>query len=967
MRKFLPLIIILLAASCATTQQPSNQLSSKERESMLLFEMDRTKKQDKARLDRMVARSQVRGDEALARQEEEARHRSIQLYRALLERFPENRNDIMAEASFRLAELLFENERERIRFILETEGEEADLVPDFADAIKAYRAVIERFPAHPLTEDALYGLSYCYTEQGDPDSAADGYTELIAKFPGTRYAIEINMRLGEYNFTMENLQEAIVHYKYVISNGAPDYVEKALYKLGWCYYNLDDYKTAIDKFFTLLDQNIEFGRSPESLVDESIDIIARSFSESGGTPSLVKTFSRRGYNEYSPTIMLKLADLYKERSLYPEAIGTYRTYLERFPAGKQVPEALENMRESYFIRADTLEALGISETLVENIGPGTQWYVKSTPDRQDEAMFRIYDGLEAAAGRRRARSQAAGKINELNIALNNLELYESLAVENTPCRISHLKSLVLAELGQFPESPLAYNQLAVSDKCTDWAERASLESVAFQIQVYENEKKYDLPLFEKSVGILEMYAPDNPSAPKALLALGEITLNTDDTAAARNHFSRIIRKYPGSDQSDRARLLVARTFFKENNFKQAATWFKESWKKNSESEERAEARKLHVYSLFKHAEKLSDSNQIAESADRFKSIYDHFPESDVAQVSLYNSGKLFRSIGLERRATTLFEELASAYRESDLASEALQMSVLILEALGDPIRAADDSMALAEISDGHERASALLKAADLYSKGQDHSKAAASRKVYTNEFREPLVEYARQMYLLGKDFEVNGDWSEASGVFRNVVAFQKKHDTNVEISGYAARSQLSIAEESYERYNSMKIIPPVEESVVNKRDLLQEVIRNFVAAGTYKMADVITASNFFIGRSLELFKEDILNSPRPEDLSEIELEEYNLLLDEMAYPFEEKALNAYKTNIQRAVKLEILDPWIEKSFERMAQLAPWAYEREEAYSYPSTLIYPPPLSLPSSTEKGSASSNSLTKQHGGVI
>jgi hypothetical protein len=128
--------------------------------------------------------------------------------------------------------------------------------------------------------------------------------------------------------------------------------------------------------------------------------------------------------------------------------------------------------------------------------------------------------------------------------------------------------------------------------------------------------------------------------------------------------------------------------------------------------------------------------------------------------------------------------------------------------------------------------------------------------------------------------------------------------------------------------------------------MLQNVIRDFVAAGNYRTADVITASNYFIGRALELFKEDILSSPKPEGLNPTEQEEYELLLQEMAFPFEAKALNAYKVNIQRSVKLELFDPWIEKTFERMVELAPWSYHRDESIGYPSTLIQSPPLTMP---------------------
>ena len=41
-----------------------------------------------------------------------------------------------------------------------------------------------------------------------------------------------------------------------------------------------------------------------------------------------------------------------------------------------------------------------------------------------------------------------------------------------------------------------------------------------------------------------------------------------------------------------------------------------------------------------------------------------------------------------------------------------------------------------------------------------------------------------------------------------------------------------------------------------------------------------------------------------------------------------------------------LDPWIEKTFERMADLAPWSYMRSESIAYPFNLIQPPPMEVP---------------------
>jgi len=945
------LLLCLALVSCASPSGPGvdadTNLTSRDREIRLLMEMDRIKKQERIRLAQLRQEALKGGGSLLLDQERESRAKSIALFRTLLSTYPDNTSDYMAEASYRLAELLFETERERIRGVLEKEGEQARIVPDFGEAIQAYNLLIERFPQHPLKEDALYGLAYCYTEQGDPDRAAEGYARLIEAFPSTRYAVEIHMRLGEYYFSMEDLPRAITHYQYVVDAQEPDYTEKALYKLGWCYYNLDRYSEAIDAFFAILDISKTSSLSADSLADETMDIIARSYAETGGTPALVKRIRSRPGDPYSSSILYRLADLYRERSFFPEAAGTFRTYMEMYPSGGHMPEVLSHLHETYHIRGDTLASLELSETFRDHIGPGTPWYQASSAQRREEATALILENLETAANRRRARSQAEGREAELGLALRDLRAYEEISGGQGPCRIRFLKGIVFTELNRFSESVRTLNDLASDSSCPDLTENAILASTDYQINSYDSSGTADLAAFEESVNILLRAFPRNPAAPKALLALGEMTLNSGDREGARGKLSLLIRSYPAGPESDMGRLLIARSFFMDANYRQAAAWFRESWRKAGQKEIQEEAHRLHIYSLFKNGEQLSLEGRTAEAAEQFEDIHRQFPGSEVAQVSLYNAGKLYRSIGLERKATSLFETLAATYTDSEFASEALQMSVLILEALGDPIKAGDDSMVLAERSTGEGRKTALVKAAQLYSEGNAPGKAASARSLYIDQYKEPAEELSRQLFLLGRDLEALGDWTGALKAYKRDVDLQKRYPDNLDITSSAARSQLRIAERSFSRYNDYHIVPPVDRTVVKKRELLQEVIRQFVSAGNYRTADVITASNYFIGRALELFKEDILSSPRPGDLSGAELEEYDLLLQEMAFPFEEKALQAYKVNILRSVKLELLDTWIERSFERMADMAPWSYLRNESIAYPSTLIRPPSAVSPS--------------------
>ena len=939
-------VMILLITGCATAPTNNSLMTPREREAKLLMEIDRARKTEETSINRLITGRKHGGAAFLARQESEARLRSIELYKSLLKRFPENRNDYMAEASFRLAELLFETERVRIQKFLDEKGEAADPKPDFHRAIEAYQALIDRFPRHPLVEDALYGLAYCYTEQGDADRAAGWYSRLIDLYPDTRYALEISMRLGEYYFDKENLEEAIVHYRIAAKSDNNTFKDKAIYKLGWCYYNLDRYEEAIDTFFSLLDLDAKPEPSAGSLVDESISIIARAYAEKGGTPALAKKLSSRPRDSRAPAILFRLADLYKERSLYPEAIGTFRTYIKRYPGGKDLPAVLAHLIESYHIQGDTAAALNLAESYPEILGPDSPWYAGARETARGEAIAAILENLETSAERRRARFQAGGTKKELEKALADLGKYGRITSGREPCDIQYLKGLTLADMNAYPEAALTLNTLAERETCAGRAETAAIRSFDFQTDVYNRTKTVDLSILGKTVSILEEAAPQNPATPKAILTLARISLNSARYQETRRHLSHLIRKYPSSRESAGARLLMAKTFFKENDFKQASAWFREAWRKSDDPEDRTEAKKLLIYSLFKNAEELSRQKKPSDAAERFESIYRRFPDSDVAQVSLYNAGQTYRNMGLEMKATSLFEELAGAYKKSDLASEALTTSVHILRALGAPVRAAEDSLALAGRSSGDDRISALIQSADLFAEGQAFARAASLRALAVKEAPEPIERRSRQLLLMGENLDSAGMWVKALEKYVEVIRIQKENPLSERLAPDAARSQLHIAEESYSRYRKLRIEPPLDKTTVRKRILLQEVIGNFVEAGKYNIAEVSTASNYYIGLALEEFKDSILNSPKPDGLTPQELEEYALLLQEKAYPFEEKALKAYRINVDRAVVLQILNPWIEKSYQRLANLAPWAFEREEKVSYPLTLAHPPPIMAP---------------------
>ena len=74
-----------------------------------------------------------------------------------------------------------------------------------------------------------------------------------------------------------------------------------------------------------------------------------------------------------------------------------------------------------------------------------------------------------------------------------------------------------------------------------------------------------------------------------------------------------------------------------------------------------------------------------------------------------------------------------------------------------------------------------------------------------------------------------------------------------------------------------------------------------------------------------------MESERPDNLTPLELEQYELAIEEQAYPFEEKAIVVHESNLE-LISMGIFNAWIEKSLKQLAKVMPARYDRPEAES-----------------------------------
>jgi cellulose synthase operon protein C len=66
-------------------------------------------------------------------------------------------------------------------------------------------------------------------------------------------------------------------------------------------------------------------------------------------------------------------------------------------------------------------------------------------------------------------------------------------------------------------------------------------------------------------------------------------------------------------------------------------------------------------------------------------------------------------------------------------------------------------------------------------------------------------------------------------------------------------------------------------------------------------------------------------------LSPLELEEYELAIEEQAYPFEEQAIAVHENNL-KLIAAGIYNGWIDKSLQKLAEFVPARYAKPEERS-----------------------------------
>jgi TolA-binding protein len=835
----------------------------------------------------------------------------------------------------------------------------------YDSAVGLYQQLLEAYPDYRRNDTVLYQLARAYEVGGRTDEALEVLNELVAKFPDTALIDEIQFRRGEMLFLRKRYNDAELAYQGVRKYGeASRFYEQSLYKLGWSQFKLAWYEDSLDPFFELLDRKIkgiEIGegeqrlagltRAERELVEDAFRVLSVGFSYLDGADSIDAFLKSRKKPAYSYVIYDNLGDLYLEKERFVDAAETYEAFVVQDPFHPKAPLLQVEVIEAYKQGGFPSLVLEGKESFVERYGMDGEFWVRNPPEENQAVAAHLKTNLNDLAQYYHAEAQRDGKKSDYQQAANWYRKYLAyFPGEADSANTNFLLAEILFESEDYLAATVEYERSAYDYGDHDKSAEAGYAAI---LSYREHEKslagaakdEWHKQYLDSGLKFADSF-PGHPESGAVLTTVAEDLFEQEQFDLAIAVGQTVVAKQPPVDQqlARTAWTVIAHSQFDLENFAAAEAAYY-SLRDVTPADDAAAGREIKdriASSIYKQGEKARDIGDLEIAITHFTRLGQVVPDSSIRATAEYDAAAALINLQAWDRASGLLEKFRSDYPDSEFADDVTQkLAVTYLES-GESNQAAAEfeRIAMADSSSDEMRREALWKASDLY---QRTGTIASEQRVLNDiiaRYPDPLAESIEARFRLLEITEQTGNEQERVERLQDLVQVdatagaQRSDRTRF----LAAVASLELADPVRERFEVVKLTQPLAESLKLKKSLMEEVITAYTGAADYGVAEVTTAATFRLGEVYEQFSSDLMDSDRPADLDVDALEQYELLLEEQAFPFEEKAIDLYKANAGRAAD-GVYDEWVQKSFERLAGLMPARYAKQERSEDVVTALY----------------------------
>jgi tetratricopeptide (TPR) repeat protein len=820
-------------------------------------------------------------------------------------------------------------------------------------AIALYEELLAQQPDHPRIDSVLYQLGRAWEAEGDPVRALACLDQLVTRFPHSRHIDEAQFRRGEILFSAQRWPAAEQAYAAVIEHGARSvFFEQSLYKHGWALFKQSNVEASARSLLRVLDRKLmgvaggeiadiaTLSRADRELVQDTERVLGIQFAAEEPAQSLSAALERHGGPAYAWRLHASLGDLLVEKERYTDAADSYRAFASRRPEHLRSPElqslAIEAYRKGGF---SELAMQGKREYVELYRFSGPFW---ATRDRADapEVVRQLKAHLRDVAQHQHATAQANKRPADYRQAARwYRDLLESFPDEADAAETNYLLADVLFESGDFGAAALEYERTAyvrppgTRSSAAGYAALVSRERHEANLGGAER-AAWHRQSIDSAIRFASAWPEHAQAGPMWLRSARQLfALSEFDRAgtAAREVVARLPPLPPDDERA--AWSVIADSSFELGRYDESETAYAEVLARMApDSTDRKAVSERLGASIYKQGEARQQVGDTAGAVQDFLRVAAAAPGSRLVSSAQFDAATLLLGERDWAGAIPILEAFRRDYPEHELTRTVPRNLAVAYSESGRHHEAAVEFERVAD--DGAEEAalrrSALLQAAELYERSADLPAVARVWERFVERHPVPLDEAMAARLKLADISRDLGDGDDRNRWLRAIIAADR--DAGVlrtdQSRVLAAQSALELAVPLRTAFDALKLDAPLEKSLKAKRGAMESALTAFGAAADYGVPEVATAATYAIAEMYRKLAADLLVSERPRNLDEEAQEQYALLLEEQAYPFEEEAIELHEANASRAAR-GVFDESVRGSYAALAELKPARYRKSE--------------------------------------
>jgi len=810
--------------------------------------------------------------------------------------------------------------------------------------IELLTTTLQDYPNEKTNDRILYQLSKAYEQNNEFTKAITTLQKLSKSYPKSPYYIEAQFRIGEAAFSRGDYITAEDAYTEVISSKKNElYFEKSKFKRAWSRFKQNYYMESVDDILSVISFH-DFGKyesldeSEKSQFNEYYRLLGLSFAYAGGIAPLHEYLKANKHDKLNYLIHLSVSNVYLNQERYTDAVSILLEHIKNNTKSDSIPLAQLKI-------IDIWNKGGFSKKVNQSI---RQFYLKYNPDStywnnaslNTHSTKLIRKSLKHNVLQMTVYYHKSYQTDKQESSFNEAKLWYARYFKNYSTHahkdnIYYLYAELLATankteaaLNYYEKS--AYDTNLILDKNAAYATIISTSKLVIK---YNNKpikrNSYINKHIEYSTLFSQLYPNDNRTA-SIITHAAELAFSSNNYTQAIKT-ARLIPEKSSHARVRKANIITAHSYFKLNKFNEAEELYTAILKNTpANSKSFINMQNNLALSIYRQGEAAKAKNNISSATYHFSRITKILPTSDIAATGLYDAIALYMSNKLWGKAIDSMKQFQLLFpKHKYFNSITKNLSVAYLNS-NQGLKAAQEFEKLSNFDDNKKiKKTALLQAAELYETKENYTSAIRSYKKYVNLYKKPFTQYMESMHKLLTLNRLINKQNEIKHWRKQIMTADKRtsNSSRTERTRFITSSAfLSLAREKDSLYRNLKLIRPLKKNFIRKKKAMQLAVELYARTSSYRVADATTESTYAIASIYNDFSDALLNSDSPRGLNASEQEQYKILIEDRAFPFEEKSIEFHELNMLKT-KDNTYNKWVDMSLNSLKKLFPVRYNR----------------------------------------